>query len=132
MNRLFSTQTSHTHDASQSVTTAVPLTMPTNQSGAALMPGQIGSTNLITPSVGLTHRGVTIPNPNVLMTPVVAPGLSAAAPARMSPVVGVSPVKPISPVQPCTPGTPGLVAPVSPAAIGMVASPQLPTGKLES
>lgn len=105
--------------------------VPINQSDAALMSGQFGSTNLITPGVGLTQKGVTnpaIPNPNVLMTPVVAPGLSAAAPVRMSPVVGVSPVKPISPVQPCTPGTPGLVTPVSPA---MVASPQIPMGRLE-
>ena len=72
-----------------------------------------------------------VPHPNVAMTPMVSPGLSTAMPMRMSPAMVASPVKPVSPVVPCTPGTPGIVTPVSPAAIGMVASPQQPTGKLQ-
>ena len=70
-----------------------------------------------------------VPNQNVVMTPMVSPGLSTAVPMRMSPAMVASPVKSVSPVVPCTPGTPGIVTPVSPAAYGVVAPPQQPIGK---
>lgn len=117
------------------------VTLHVNSRNSSTSMHSIGSIHVCMKMIIVTHKQAMIhnffqcctysvvPNQNVVMTPMVSPGLSAAVPMRMSPAMVASPVKSVSSVVPCTPGTPGIVMPVSPAAYGVVAPPQQPIGK---